>query len=133
LIAAAQNGQTETVSYLLEQGADPSITTAAGATPLREAVQNGHVDVVDALLQAGADPDLDTDHTGRSPLVWAVLKADRQPRDEAIRMLETLTRGGAKCRQTFTHPVNDSTVRVAEVAEKVGADYAAAYRKACAQ
>lgn len=56
LIAAAREGHTPVVKYLLEQGgADPNIRDAEGWTALMEAAANGHLTIVDLLLMHGAD------------------------------------------------------------------------------
>ncbi|KAG6519669.1 protein VAPYRIN-like [Zingiber officinale] len=52
LYRAASNGDTATVAVLLELGADPSIATARGRTPLDVARDKGHEDVVE-LLERG--------------------------------------------------------------------------------
>ena len=41
LLHAARQGHTTTVQYLLEQGADPAIPSASGATALHHAAGNG--------------------------------------------------------------------------------------------
>ena len=54
LLEAANNGSTETVSFLLKQGLDPN-TEDDGDLPLSLAAQNGHLDAVKLLLAAGAN------------------------------------------------------------------------------
>ena len=59
---AAQGGQEELVSLLLEHGhpVDPQETRDAGATPLMLAARGGHVRTMQLLLDAGANKALAT-------------------------------------------------------------------------
>ena len=57
LYVAADNGLIDTVSELLNQGANPNQACADSYTPLYLAAQNGHAAVVEALLKSGAVPD----------------------------------------------------------------------------
>ena len=59
LILAAQNGKTETVSALLEHGADVNYK-GVGTTALVEASKQGHIEVIRVLLKNGADLSADT-------------------------------------------------------------------------
>ena len=52
---AANNGHIEVVKLLLENGADVTIATESGITPLNSASGGGHVEVVKLLLEKGAD------------------------------------------------------------------------------
>eukprot|EP00966_Prymnesium_polylepis_P213353 4941299-Prymnesium_polylepis.1 len=51
---AALSGKLDTVKLLLENEADPNITSANGKTPLMGAAMNGHERVVDLLISHGA-------------------------------------------------------------------------------
>lgn len=64
LIAAAREGHTSVVQYLLEQGrANPNVQDAEGWTALMEAAVNGHLTIVDLLLMRGADRTI-VNHSG---------------------------------------------------------------------
>lgn len=71
------------VPLLVRAGADPDARDNAGATPLHRAAEYGDVDVVRALLDAGADPSL-RDNEGRTPLDYARADGDA----ECIALLE---------------------------------------------
>lgn len=131
LFAAAEAGREKVVRYLLARGAKIDKTNAAGATPLRKAVINGHLAVVEALLEAGADPESDTDSYGRSPLVWAILSARGNRAAEYVAIARALRGAGARCPQTFTHPVNDSVQDLAAVAKTMSPQMAAAFPQIC--
>ena len=56
LLEATLRGHTETVRFLLENGADPNFAGKfAGQTALLAAARCGHVEIVDLLLLHGAD------------------------------------------------------------------------------
>lgn len=55
LITAAQQGETDTVTRLLEQGADVHATNERGVTALIAAAYQNHVQVAEILIDAGAD------------------------------------------------------------------------------
>eukprot|EP00005_Dracoamoeba_jomungandri_P001316 CAMPEP_0174254968 /NCGR_PEP_ID=MMETSP0439-20130205/4304_1 /TAXON_ID=0 /ORGANISM="Stereomyxa ramosa, Strain Chinc5" /LENGTH=122 /DNA_ID=CAMNT_0015336891 /DNA_START=31 /DNA_END=399 /DNA_ORIENTATION=- len=52
---AADFGQTEVISYLIENGADVNAKDAFGITPLLAATYESHADAVAVLVKAGAD------------------------------------------------------------------------------
>jgi len=52
LHAAASNNQTAVVSYLLQKGADPTISDDNGETPADAARQEGHLDLAKTLQAA---------------------------------------------------------------------------------
>jgi ankyrin repeat protein len=54
LYLASNNGHLEVVKILLEKGADFTVATNHGWTPLHTASQKGHVEVV-KLLKKGAN------------------------------------------------------------------------------
>ncbi|KAK3716469.1 hypothetical protein LTR37_006365 [Vermiconidia calcicola] len=53
---AALNGNSEVVSYLIDQGCQIDCANVDKDTPLIDAAENGHVKVVTLLLEAGVDP-----------------------------------------------------------------------------
>jgi ankyrin repeat protein len=57
LMLAAYHGHPDTVTALLQRGADPGRVNDRGQTPLAGAVFKGEDEVVRVLLAAGADPD----------------------------------------------------------------------------
>jgi ankyrin repeat protein len=71
---AAANGDTEEVTRLLTQGADPGEADNVGFTPLHFAAQEQHPPVVGLLLAAGADVQA-TDRWGNTPLWRAIFTA----------------------------------------------------------
>jgi ankyrin repeat protein len=69
---AAQNGHTEVVRFLVQQGkADVDKAMTKGATPLFMAAQNGHLEVIKLLLDKGADWTVGMRDNGWSPLFVA--------------------------------------------------------------
>merc|ERR1711976_895160 len=55
LLVAADNGNVETVEFLLEQGVDPNHVDRKGNSPLLVAASRGFLDCVNLLCKAGAD------------------------------------------------------------------------------
>jgi ankyrin repeat protein len=55
LHAAAREGYTGFVSFLIEKKADVNIKNASGTTPLHEAARSGNLEVMKLLLDEGAD------------------------------------------------------------------------------
>lgn len=66
LFIAAQRGNFEILSALIEHGADPNIQTNQGCTALHIAAQNGHLEIVEYLIEHGASVDLAM-NDGRTP------------------------------------------------------------------
>jgi ankyrin repeat protein len=75
LLAAAREGDTSRVKFLLRQGAAVNVQDRNGMTPLHAAAANGHADIVRELLEAKANPNL-KDSGGRTALMAAA--ANRQ-------------------------------------------------------
>ena len=71
---AAANGDTEEVTRLLAEGADPGEADNVGFTPLHFAAQEQHPPVIGLLLAAGADVQA-ADRWGNTPLWRAVFTA----------------------------------------------------------
>ncbi len=64
-------GEPATISFLLEQGADPNIVDEDGIPPLLNAAQVEDEQLMILLLDAGADPDARTEEGGRTALMPA--------------------------------------------------------------
>ncbi|KAI4372576.1 hypothetical protein MLD38_010789 [Melastoma candidum] len=81
LIHAARQGHTETAKYLVERGADLSISSDLGATALHHAAGIGDIELLKFLLERVANVDSESD--AGTPLIWAAGHA--QP--EAVKIL----------------------------------------------
>ncbi len=73
LIQAIQRGDLGDVQALLQQGADPRVTSTQGTPALRMAAGLGHVRIVEALLDAGMEVDFAQDD-GDTPLMEAATR-----------------------------------------------------------
>ena len=82
LIAAAQDGEHESISDLLAAGSDPEEADGCLRTPLLWAAMNGNARCVEALLRGGADAAA-VDECRRSALIWAALNGH----DGCLRLL----------------------------------------------
>lgn len=71
MYAAARNGHTEVVRYLLDQGAAVDAKGFFGGTALHWAAINGHRDTVDLLLKHGASLVIRDAHFDATPMEWA--------------------------------------------------------------
>lgn len=71
LQAAASGRQIETVTLLLEAGADPDAGSESGFTALHTAAASGDVDMTRNLLEAGATVDVMTEG-GKTPMDLAI-------------------------------------------------------------
>ncbi len=98
LLLAAINGQYDLAAYLLSRGADPTLASADGVTPLYAAIANrwapkalypqptafkqqeaSYLDLMKALLEAGADPNVRlTKHIWYSSFNFDLLGVDFQ-------------------------------------------------------
>jgi ankyrin repeat protein len=91
LHAAAMNGRTDAVDYLLGLGAGPSSPDQHGFTPLHLAVRHGHHETAKRLLDGGANQNATTlDLVGGSVSVF--LEALRK---HDFAMISLLDKGGA--------------------------------------
>lgn len=66
LINAVNNGNTETIKFLLAHGANPNIADNVGLTPLHHACTNGNIEAIELLLDSYASP-LIKDLNGLTP------------------------------------------------------------------
>jgi len=73
--------------WLLQEGANPNIADAHGATPLIRAVEIGYLEGVQALVDGGANVDI-ANRTGETPLIAAVHTSN-------LELMEVLLRAGA--------------------------------------
>lgn len=88
LMEVTINGDTEEVSRLLEEGADPNEQEPeGGTTALNLAADNDQLEVAQILLENGADPNL-PDNYGYTPLMGAVFMENKE-------MVQLLLEAGA--------------------------------------
>ncbi|XP_065582066.1 putative ankyrin repeat protein RF_0381 [Artemia franciscana] len=74
---AALNGNTQTVEYLLQYGADVNVKDENGTSPLHFAAWKGHTQTVECLLQSGADVNVKYEN-GTRLLHFAALNGNTQ-------------------------------------------------------
>ena len=72
LYAAARNGHTEVVEYLLDRGATIDTRGFFGGTGLHWAAINGHRDTVELLIARGASRSIRDEHFDSTPEEWAI-------------------------------------------------------------
>jgi uncharacterized protein len=72
MYAAARNGHTEVVEYLLDHGAAIDAKGVFGATALHWAAINGHRNVVELLVTRGALLDIRDARYNNTPAGWAL-------------------------------------------------------------
>ena len=65
---AAYNGHNEVATYLVERGANCSITDHAGNTPFHIAVAKGDIKLVQSMVQIGEASIYDKNKNGETPL-----------------------------------------------------------------
>lgn len=129
---ASASGFTEEVRGLLEEGIE-NIDQMEGWGPFRgtalmEAVRRGHADVAEMLIEAGAD--VSFVDVGGSPLLHVA--ARKEPQDIAIRMVNSIIRGGANVNATndrgwtpLHESVNIGYVEVSNILLVAGGDLSA--------
>lgn len=94
LTAAAREGQSDAVRFLVARGASVDLADSTGKTALYWACQRGHVDVVGTLLDGGADPGR-REGEGWTALMVAAMRGHLG----IVRLL--LHRGGQPANQTL--------------------------------
>jgi ankyrin repeat protein len=122
LSLACQNGNTEMVELLLQQGADPNATLRGGETALMTAARTGKLGPVKALLSRGAIVEA-KERRGQTALMWAAA-------DGHAEVVESLLEAGADFRTPlpdsgFTpwfFAARDGRTEVVRVLLKAGAD-----------
>jgi ankyrin repeat protein len=72
MYAAARNGHTHVVEYLLDQGVGVDAKGIFGGTALHWAAFNGHRDTVNHLLARAADSTIRNSRFDATPEVWAM-------------------------------------------------------------
>lgn len=82
---AAQHGNGEITSYLLELGANSRLQNNGGESPLHLAIQEGHTALVAPLLARGADPNAVIARGARTPLHLAAEQDDFLAVQELLR------------------------------------------------
>lgn len=83
LVHAAQNERPETVTWLLEHGADPNAGPYQGCGALHLAAAFGAIQCVRLLVAAGADIDKRNDFNGDNAVGWAGYVLQRERPDDA--------------------------------------------------
>lgn len=73
LVSAAQAGDIETVTRLLDEGVDVNSKTRYGATALSFAAERGNLELVKLLVERGADVNVQDSFYNARPLTWATM------------------------------------------------------------
>ncbi|KAK6619516.1 hypothetical protein RUM43_012273 [Polyplax serrata] len=73
---ATRQGHLQTVTLLMQLGADPSLKDGEGCSCLHLAAQFGHTAIVAYLVAKGLSPNLQ-DKSGMTPLMWSSYKVAR--------------------------------------------------------
>jgi ankyrin repeat protein len=120
LIIATQLGNTDTVSELLDQGADIEVKNDCGETALMTAITSNNQDVVRILLEKGANVNA-KNFMGDTPLIVAALIGN----EEIIKaLLDSGAEVNAKDKDgwtALTWATENSHTKTAELLEQFGA------------
>ena len=94
LMHAALNGHTETVSFLIDKGADIHITTLNGKTALMFAAENGHLNVVKSLINRSLKLNTPISQTGTQYINLkskngesALVLANKRKKNDVVKLL----------------------------------------------
>jgi ankyrin repeat protein len=122
LHVAAGAGHVETVTVLVQLGAELGAQAADGETPLRCAALMGHVETVKVLAQLGAELGVQ-DVRGDTPLQLSVRRGHHQVA-EVLRELErsARTHKAAATRARTRHPAKLDTPETREAAERMATE-----------
>jgi hypothetical protein len=86
LINCVLNGDSDLVSWLIDQGADVNLQDKAGYSALHFAGQERAVEIASILLSKGANPNLIDIH-GNSPLWTAIFNAKHPSQEQGVVVL----------------------------------------------
>ncbi|MEL6142214.1 MAG: ankyrin repeat domain-containing protein, partial [Bacteroidota bacterium] len=121
LVAAAEEGNLEIVSYLLEQGVPVNYTNRYNRTALSFAAEEGNINIVRLLLQNGADVGI-KDYHGRTAFSFAA-------EETQYAIVELLLENGALVderdhhgRTALSYAAEEGTVNLIKSLHKYGAD-----------
>lgn len=107
LMWAIAYGHKDTVTLLLEKGANINEKTAWGVTPLMKGAETGYKGLVELLLEKGADIE-DKDASGRTVLAWA----KRNPRAEVRAFLEQWS--AKQCQRLLEQQARELAAEIAD-------------------
>jgi len=117
--SAADRGDLEAMTTLLNAGADPDAPGAHGMTPLASAARSGHVEAIELLLARGADPHKGCGVNGWTPLLHALHK-NRIP--AALRLARTCVAPSAELDRALYMAAGYAQTEAVEALLTMGAD-----------
>ncbi len=85
IICCFASGQSEVVSWLIDQGADIDAHITGGSSPLISASRRGHVNIIQQLLSAGCDATIQHSVSKWTALHMAAMRKDM---DTTVLLLE---------------------------------------------